>query len=206
MTCSICSNTTWEITDAGAKRCKCLTPKLTPQGRPITPDALGVALKALQAMAFFPTEPAAQMLIGNELRRMCPSVEALQHTIPLAVRRFKTWDKCGLEGLRQALCHSFRPADGIEAGPTELYPDGLPSEKGHEPLALPSGAVKALPPGPARDVEDRRLRNVMAGLELKRKKAAAPPANCKAITQADIDKAVRDLRDQRAREAVEVKS
>jgi len=200
MTCEICNGTTWEITDAGAKRCKCFVPKVQPKGRPITADALSVALRALQAMAFFPTEPAAQMLIGNELRRMCPSVEALQYLVPLAVRRFKTWDKCGLEGLRQALCHGFRPADGIEAGPTEAYPEGLPSEKGNYPLAIPAGAVKALPPGPARDAEDKRLRGLMDRLEVKLKRTPPPNPNLKPITQADVERELERLRDKRARE------
>jgi hypothetical protein len=44
--------------------------------------------------------------------------------------------------LRQILCSRFKPADGIEAGGTASFPDGVPAERpidGFAPVALPPG-------------------------------------------------------------------
>jgi len=117
-----------------------------------------MAVKALSAIAFFPTEPMAQAIVGDALAAMCPSVAALRHAVRRACGLYKTWEKCGIQGLRQIVCASYQPADGIAAGPTEMYPEGLPSETRCDPLALPAGEVKRLAAGEKSQVShDARL-------------------------------------------------
>jgi len=42
-----------------------------------------------------------------------------------AVALYRSWDKCGVLGLRQIVCARYRPVDGIESGPTDQFPEGL---------------------------------------------------------------------------------
>lgn len=147
--CEICNGTGWQITDRGAIRCVCVKQnRRIETGTPLAPASISVAVKALQALAFFPVERAAQTVIGDALAGMCPSVEALRYVVRRACSTYKTWDKCGIAGLRQIVCARFVPADGIESGPTECFPEGLPSETKHDPLALPAGVASKRLDGP----------------------------------------------------------
>ena len=147
MSCQFCSDSGWEITERGAVRCRhTKQAKPAESFTPITACALSVAVKCLGALAFFPQDQPAQTLIGDALAAMCPSVESLRYTVRRAVGLYCSWAECGVRGLRQIVCACYRPADGIESGPTECYPEGLPSESKRDPPALPEGARKALPP------------------------------------------------------------
>jgi len=221
MSCTICQGTGWEITDAGAKKCQCRKQAATEQRQFISTEAAVGALKALDALAFFPKEVGARMAIGDAVRGMCPSVEALQYLVRMAIQHYTTWDECGVPGLRQIVCTKFRPADGIEASPTKRFPEGLPSETKRDPLALPPGARKMLPAGHVVTADTETDRAVQKVAELKtmpkapvllndrfaktlrdivtppRDRPERPAPTPQIITQADID---RELRDKRARE------
>jgi|SRR5882724_1893305 len=205
MICEFCEDTGWETTERGAVRCRHTKQptRETETCTPLNPQAVAAATKSLGAIAFFPQDQPSQTVIGDAIASMCPSVESLRYMVRRAVALYRSWDKCGVLGLRQIVCARYRPVDGIESGPTDQFPEGLPSETGHDPLALPAGALKALPPGhPERPDENARLREVMNTFDHKRKRFKAPPASpdFKPITQADIDRTVQELRDKRARE------
>ncbi len=227
MSCQFCSDTGWEITERGAVRCRhTKQAKPAESFTPITPGSVSVAVKSLGALAFFPQDQPSQTIIGDALAAMCPSVESLRYVVRRAVALYRCWDKCGVPGLRQIVCARYRPADGIESGPTDCYPDGLLSESGHDPLALPKGALKTLPLGePA--TADPELETDLQRLAAKCKmppahwaigqfahilrEIAEPPhlrepaeprptnPSYKRITQADIDAAVAELDAKRAR-------
>src|ERR1035437_9823961 len=108
----------------------------------------------------------------------------------------------GPVGLRQVFCSKFKPADGIEAGGTSMFPEGPPSEKRIDPSPLP-----ALPPGHVATVDpgyDRAIRLLAAAKSMDRVKRVPiqEPPTCtdfKPITQADVDRAVDELHEKRAR-------
>jgi hypothetical protein len=143
--CEYCGGTGWEPSGGGVTPCRC-RPEKTPQKREYIPDeAIFEAVKGLAVMSYFPSDPVARTVIGDAIASMCPSVEALRYLVRRACASHKTWDHCGIEGLRQAVCSRYYPADGIECFSTESYPEGLPSEHPPSIPALPSGAQKALP-------------------------------------------------------------
>jgi hypothetical protein len=231
MSCQFCSDTGWEITERGAVRCRhTKQAKPAESFTPITPGSVSAAVKSLGALAFFPQDQPSQTIIGDALAAMCPSVESLRYVVRRAVALYRCWDKCGVPGLRQIVCARYRPADGIESRPTDEFPEGLPSESKHDPLALPEGARKALPPGepvtadpeldaaiqklaakcrmpPAHPVIDafaRMLREIETPPHLRESEESAPVnPNFKPVTQADIDRAVQELHERRARETKE---
>jgi hypothetical protein len=149
MSCNICQGTGWIVTERGAKECQCRKAQQArdEQRTAVSPESITVALKAFDALAWFPKEPTARVFIGDAMRTMCPSAEALQYLVRIVLHHYTTWEDCGIPGLRQIVCTKFKPADGIESEPTKRFPDGLPSETKHEPLALPPGAHRALPAG-----------------------------------------------------------
>jgi len=232
MSCEKCNGTGWVIGDSGARRCVDCRVKqeqrATGNGQ-IDKGSLAAAVRGLSVMAYFPSDPMAQTVIGDAVKAMCPSIDSLRYLVRRACELYRSWDKCGIPGLRQIVCTKFRPADGIESGPTDMFPEGIPSETGRNPLALPAGAARALPAGHVvtEDVESdtavrlRALRNPMRpiaipdtdrfGKTLKNALTApvdrapipyAPPisAERRAELKKQIDAAVQANRDRKARE------
>ncbi len=107
----------------------------------------------------------------------------------------------GVYELRACFCSKFRPADGVEAR-SSVYLDGVPSERpAPDPLpALPPGCVASL------DFSLERAVGILArSKDMGRPRRLAAPSipinpDYKPITQADIDKAVDELKDKRARQ------
>jgi hypothetical protein len=150
--CEVCHGVGWEVTERGAKRCVCRLFEDPPhQTEQIADKAFAEAVTALGALAFFPTEQRARTVIGEGLARMCPTVDALRYVVRRAVDLYRTWDQCGMPGLRQILCCSkYRPVDGMMITRTEAFPEGVPPESPPMPPALPPGPQRgALPPGMA---------------------------------------------------------
>ena len=161
-----------------------------------TLDMLG----GLTLMKFFPSDPGARLELAKLVARMVSTEDQVEWLVQRTLALCNEWP--GPVGLRQILCSRFKPADGIGAGSTSMFPDGLPSEKQIEApplLALPPGHVATVDPG-----YDRSIRLLAAAKDLNRALRPAPaevPTNpdYKPITQADIDRAVLENRDQRAR-------
>jgi hypothetical protein len=166
----------------------------------------GVAM--LSQIKFFPAEAAARMLIADELRLICNNDAELLWLCRRMVRLFLEWP--GFPILRGVFCSKFTPLDGGQSSVCcETYSDGIPSEfpeRESARLALPPGAVVSADP-----TLDAGVRMVADALDLN-KHLAAPrrvvpelliSANepvRRAITQADMDCAVQEWREKRARE------
>ena len=140
-----CGGTGWVVTVAGATKCPCRDAKTNGGRRLIDSKSLAQAVDALSVLAFFPAGQPARTVIGEALSNMCPYIECLRYVVRRACSLYKTWDRCGLPGLRQIVCARYRPADGIESSGTEDYPEGLPSED--HPLRISGPERLELPPG-----------------------------------------------------------
>jgi len=206
--CETCQGNGWVVTSRGAKRCTdCISEKPIDQRERIDERSLAQAVKALSVLAFFPVESAALAVIGEALSSMCPNVPSLRYVVSRACTLYRSWDKCGIPGLRQIVCSRYRPADGIESGPTDAYPMGLPADPTLPHNALLSGSpLKRIGPDDelSGDLEfDRKLRLLAHTKDLNvrlRKKTPEPPSGFKLITAADIERAVQENRDRKARE------
>ncbi len=207
MSC-ICEGTGWVVTERGAASCKCRNQRIeaSQAGTPITAAAIAQAVEALgDTLAFFPKGLAGRAVIGDAVSSMCGTVEQARYMVRRAVALYKTWDRCGIPGLRQIICHSGIPADGVMLSITESFPEGLPPERVGPPMA------RLLPPGPKMD-EARQIEATVGAIA----KKVPPPRNVdihplerttphRGITQADIDRAVEENRQRRAEAELEAR-
>jgi hypothetical protein len=159
-------------------------------------------LGGLTLLDYFPSDPAAR---GALIELVC-SMAQNEDQVQWLVRRmtsglYNQWP--GPREVRACFCSKFKPKDGIEVDST-VYPDGIPSERPRPQLALPPLPVGRLASGD-QDIE----RTVLNLAELKRiepngarpqrvPEIPAPPQ--KLLTQADIDKAVEELHENKRRE------
>jgi len=110
----------------------------------IDTDTAGAYAASLSALAYYPSEPAARTLIADAIAEICATAEDATWLVKRALCLHETWSTCGVKGLWQIWFSKHRPRnkqewaiDGI-VGSSEVYPDGVPSERGAEqPLALP---------------------------------------------------------------------
>ncbi len=68
------------------------------------------AAAELATIPFFPAE--AQLVVMQQLARMCPHKQALRFVVDTAVARCKRWP--GISELRGLLCSRYNAADGID--------------------------------------------------------------------------------------------
>lgn len=116
---------------------------MKPGEHPMSPEAASGAIKILRGFRYYPKEnDQFDALVGELLLDMCPSAEAAAWVVR---RAFQLWNSewKGPKELRALLCSKYRPADGV-SGFTELFPEGIPSERG---LPSPPSYFKRLPPG-----------------------------------------------------------
>jgi len=208
--CLICQGNGWVETPNGARRCECFvdqrsdTPKTPIDGR-----SLALATRALSAIGYFPRDHEAQTIIGDALAAMCPNVEALRYVVRRACELYQHWDRCGLQGLRQIVCFRYRPADGIEIYGTAAYPGGLPVDAKESTLTLPAAVPQLaiegeVVEGVSADARfDRKIRLLAHAKDIRRrtKKTGEAPTNpnYRPIGDIEIQRAVDELHDQRAR-------
>jgi carbohydrate-binding DOMON domain-containing protein len=161
-----------------------------------TLDMLG----GLTLLKFFPSDPGARLELAKLVGRMASNEAQVEWLVQRTTALCNEWP--GPLALRQIFCSKFKPADGIEAGGTSMFPDGPPSEQKIEAPSLP-----ALPAGHVATVDagyDRAIRLLAAAKDMDRLKRVAiqeAPTNpdFKPITQADVDRAVDELHEKRAR-------
>lgn len=168
----------------------------------MNPTVIAELCSELTLLRFFPGEQGARTALFLLIGRMCSNEDQVRWLVQRTLAICNEWP--GPVVLRQVLCSKFKPADGISAGGTSMFPDGVPSEKRIEPPTFP-----ALPPGHMASV-DRGLDNMVKLLadvkDINRVVRRNVPVqevpmnpNFKAITQSDIDRAVSELREKRAR-------
>jgi hypothetical protein len=167
-------------------------------------------LGGLTLLKFFPTEPAARVELAKLVGQMATTHEQVEWLVARTIALCNEWP--GPRTLRQIFCSKFKPRDGIEAGPTEIFPEGVPSERPIQSSvrpALPPGmekevaalaAAKSLelvpyeePPDYAHLEELRRARLRRQHREIMQEMGLKP------ITQEDIDRAVVEARAKKNR-------
>src|ERR1019366_8314517 len=168
----------------------------------MNPETVAKLCGELTLLRFFPSDEDAKTCLFLLVGRMCSNEDQVRWLVQRTMAICNEWP--GPVGLRQVLCSKFKPADGIEAGSTAMFPDGPPSERRIDPPAL-----LALPPGHVVSM-DRHLDNAVKMLadikDMNRVVRRNAPiqeipthTDFKPITQADVDKAVDELHEKRAR-------
>lgn len=175
----------------------------------MNPRVVAELCAELTLLRFFPSDENARAALVLLIGRMCSTEDQVRWLVQRTVSLCNEWP--GPLVLRSILCSKFKSADGISASCTSMFPDGIPSEKQIETPVLP-----ALLPGHMTSV-DRALENSIRLLavakdmdratrqaQLRQQHIEAMAAlrkdpDFKPITQADIDRAVSELRDKRAR-------
>lgn len=212
--CEKCAplNGLWQLVRGGTKRCDCArgqslaemdqmrsaTPLLEVDPL-ISPEAATTCISMLSAIRWFPAEPAARVMIADELQSMCNSDTEAFWLCKRMIRLFVEWP--GVPALRAVFCSKFVPLDRFQGlGICAAYPEGIPPE-----LPEPAPARLALPPGYIASADpslDASVRMAASLLDINRWRRVTPrmPAeeptnpNFIPITQADIDRAVEELR------------
>lgn len=100
-------------------------------------DTVADIIADLSILRFFPNEPAARLAIVRMAGEMADNEEQVRWLVRRTLNLHNEWP--GPLEFRAVFCSKFRPRDGIEKH-SEIYPDGIPSEKPAVP-SLPSGAV-----------------------------------------------------------------
>jgi hypothetical protein len=140
--CSRCApfGGAWMETEAGLKRCDCsrgvaLTAQAeTPVYRApvLSTEQTTIYTEMMAGIPFFPPEAGARSLISHELACICESAEQARWLAIRMVRLYRKWP--GLIELRTVFCSKYHPLDALPAlGASEVYPDGIPSERGPAP-------------------------------------------------------------------------
>jgi hypothetical protein len=172
--------------------------------------ALG-CVSMLGALRFFPTEAAARTAISDEFQSMCNNDSEALWLAKRMLRLFTDWP--GVPVLRSVYCSRYMPLDRyLSGGVCEQYPEGIPAElpETHPPrLALPPGHVVSIDAQAesmirmlARETDMNRLPGRIAPPAPPLKMAVPINSNFKPVTQADIDRAVSELHDRQARDAL----
>jgi hypothetical protein len=78
----------------------------------LTQRDLNLAVSKLGMMRFFPSDPAVQAAVMNELRSMCRSREALEALVSKLTAYCPEWP--GISEVRGLLCTFDVPGDGVE--------------------------------------------------------------------------------------------
>lgn len=100
-----------------------------------------VVVGMMATIKMFPSDATVRSVIAREIRKLCP---CLADAVWLADRMISLYDNWpGVRELRRVVCQSRIPHDGVMAlGCSEVYPDGIPSERpqSRPVLALPAGS------------------------------------------------------------------
>lgn len=202
----------FRIVKDGAARCRCargqaltaLSVRPVPPERAeavLTPLEISSAVDSLAAMPWFPHEDGARIMIGDALAAMCRNGAACFDLVRRMLVLYRQWP--GIREMRICYCALIGPplsGQDLHLAVSEFYPDGFGSPVlASAILALPAGHMASMD-----RVLDDGVRLLAIAKDLNRpKKRPAPEVptnpNFKPITQADIDREVSALRDQRAR-------
>jgi hypothetical protein len=99
-----------------------------------TTAQIAAAMAELGAIPFFPSDPAAQLVIARHVAKFVGGVKELRWLVDASVTVMQRW--AGIPELRGLYCTRYKPADGIEA--TCMLP-------GYTPEELEMAAAYALP-------------------------------------------------------------
>jgi len=160
-------------------------------------------LQELRALPYFPNDEYVMNALVKLCGSMCHSLEQVQWLVNRMTSGIYTaWP--GPAEMRACLCCRYKPKDGITAY-SSVYPDGLPKDP-TAPPRIEGPQLKALPAGASQTADaslDRKIRLLARAKDLEArplKRTPPPTPNFKPVTAADIERAVEELRDKRARE------
>jgi hypothetical protein len=156
-------------------------------------------LAGFTMIRFFPADTGGRLELAKMVAAMATDETQVEWLVQRSISLYAEWP--GAREIRACFCSKFRPADGLSVGST-VYLDGIPSERLIEAaprLMLPPGHVATIDPA-----YDQSIRALAISKDLNRVPRPAPaevPTNpdFKPITQADINKAVDELHEKRAR-------
>jgi hypothetical protein len=133
-----------------------------------TEDAM-TCMEMMSGMDYFPTQAPPQAVIANEFGAMCHSLE---QGIWLAAKMIRKYDKWpGVPELRRVFCAEHIPLDGIpDTGISEVYPDGIPSDRPPEESRRLPGTRDPLRISGAQSV-DETMRDLVVKTDLNRQTA-----------------------------------
>lgn len=207
-------------TDAGLRRCVCARgiakqesfKRKDPLPPVLTEDEASLFTEMCSGLDFFPSSGPARIPIASQIRSMCRDLTEAKWLVNRMVSLYRKWP--GVIELRQVYCSKYtHPLDGQRAiGISDVYPDGIPSERIEEPPVLQlTGSVTASP----------SIAATVSGLAVKTNLSAAlstarpprvreiPIERVVPITeerrrelQAEIDRVERELQDRKAREEI----
>lgn len=106
----------------------------------MNPEVIAELCGELTLLRFFPGDQCARTALFLLVGRMCSNEDQVRWLVQRTLALCNEWP--GPLVFRQILCSKFRPADGINAGSTEAFPEGVPSER-----RIDSPARIPLPPG-----------------------------------------------------------
>jgi hypothetical protein len=155
---------------------------------------------SMGTMKFFPADPDVRLALVEVMGEIAETEEQVRWLVKRMRDMYAEWP--GEREMRACFCSRFHPKDGRNVGST-VYPDGLPSEfpqKHLLMLLLPAGAVVSADPELDRAVvllADSKDLNRVARTPRVSKVPDLPPE--KRITQADVERAVAELHEKRAR-------
>lgn len=211
---------------SGMGRCSCERGQtlLAMSARPIPPlraepvltaDEISLAVEGLSSIPWFPKEEGARTMIADAIARLCINSQACFELVRFMVDGYREWP--GVREMRICYCARIGcPLSGedLHLAISEYHPDGFGT-------AITAPAVVALAPGMSRMIASA-VKTLPATIEvaasgfdmeaaqqLRREflrqqhreaiAALAKDPDYKPITQADIDQAVQELREKRAR-------
>lgn len=158
-------------------------------------------LSGLCLLPFFPAEDGARLALAEMIAEMAESEDQVKWLVKrMTGGLYAEWPGPG--EVRAVFCARFKPRDGLTAY-SSVYPDGIPSE-----FPVESSPVLALPPGHVASIDpelEHAVREVAAAKDLNRPRLIHAPSisvnpDFKPVEQADIDRAVEQLHEQRARQ------
>jgi hypothetical protein len=181
-------------------------------------DTVLEELSGLTLMKFFPSEIGARVALAKMIGEMAETDDQVKWLIRRVLSLYNEWP--GHLEIRAVFCSRFRPRDGQEAY-SAIYPGGIPSQT-PPAAALPQGTLPELPPGHIASMDeeaDQMIRQLSEAADMNRStrprparrigtaSPTGPPAeplntvpnpNFRPITEADINRAVEEMRNKRA--------
>ena len=154
----------WMMTAGGLKRCECLPALEKPVANPpvLTVAQAIMFAEAMAAIPFFPAEAGPRAAIADELRSLCAGLAEADWLVKRMRRLYRRWP--GTIDMRHVYCSKFHPWDGVQPSvESEVYPNGIPSERETNPLQLGAPGVKLLSDGRKEEaIADPAIRNRVA--------------------------------------------
>ena len=94
----------------------------------LSTESIAVCVEMMGEVPFFPTEHGRRLLVGAEIGNMCETEDQAFWLAMRMVRLYRRWP--GVPEMRLVFTSTHMALDGIEAvGESEVYPDGIPSER-----------------------------------------------------------------------------